>query len=277
MKFAPKKKQNLFLQNKSISLFLLFLFLSLILMLFGNLGAVKFLRGGLEKLILPLKAEVYAIRRLGSQVVPKQDLESQMAALQAQISALKSENASMRRLLGSPLPSNWKFQPATVIGRYSSSGLQIDKGEKDGIKKGMAVVSENVLVGKVIWTGEHFSKILLPSSADSKILVVTRPFSTEPTPSVTPDPSLSVASTQVKAKGLLIGQGSKASLEQVLVQDSLVEGDLILTAGDQDLPPNLLIGKVGTVSKKEGDLYQKAEVDLLLNPNQLETVFTVSF
>ena len=50
----------------------------------------------------------------------------------------------------------------------------------------------------------------------------------------------------------------------------------MLTAGDEDLPPDMVIGKVGKVNKIEGQIYQEAEVKNLIEPGSLETVFVVT-
>lgn len=248
--------------QKTFSIFLFFILLSFLLILLDNLGILSPLRGGVEQLVVTLKREIYSLKQQtknNKQQSEKGEKEREIAVLESQIAVLKSENAAMRRLLGAPLPYDWRFTPARVIGLPSSESLQIDKGTAEGVKKGMAVVFENVLVGKVSRVSEHFSSVSPPSSPEVKILVLTRS-STDP---------------GVKARGLLVGQGGKVNLERVLTQEALDEGDLVLTAGDEELPPDIPIGKVGKITKIEGEIYQKAEVKLLVEFPKLETVFVV--
>lgn len=251
---------------KTIPTFLIFTFLSLLLILFDNLGIFRPVKRGVEAMVVPIKAGVYGLRlkgdRLVSPSVDQSSGEREKADLEARISILKSENEAMRRLLGTPLPPAWKFQPARVIGLPSGESLQIDQGQDEGIVKGMAVVLENALVGKVDKAGQHFSSVLLPSSSGAKILVITRS-------------SQNSQTAGIKARGLLVGYGGKVSLERILNQEPLEEGDLVLTAGDEELPADLLIGKVGKIWKKEGEIYQKAEIKPLIEPGVLETVFVI--
>lgn len=221
----------------------------------------------MEKLVVPVKTGIYRIRQESEKAREREgkneEGERKIAVLEGQIATLKSENEAMRRLLGAKLPASWKFTPARVIGAPADD-LQIDKGAQEGIKKGMAVVLDNVLVGKISWVGEHFSRVLLPSSTNAKILGITR--------SATDNNG----SGGIKARGLLIGHGGKISLERVLTQESPEEGDLVLTAGDEDLPPDMVIGQVRKINKIEGQIYQEAEVKNLIEPKSLETVFVVT-
>lgn len=211
--------------------------------------------------MVPAKARVYEIKRGRETEKPKNDEEKErkLAALEAEIAALKTENLAMRRLLGAPVPSDWRFVPTQVIGLKSGESLLIDKGEIEGAKEGMVAVLDNVLVGRLIRVSARFSEILLPFSSNSKILAVSR----------------SAASEPVKARGLLVGQGNRLIFEQVLLKETLDKGDLLVTAGDEIFPPNLLLGRVGKVIKKGGEFYQKAEIEPLFTPQSLEIIFLV--
>lgn len=256
-------------REKILPTFFLFLFFSLLLILFDRFGSFRPLKSGVEGVIIPLKARVYEIKkqknmpagRQGEETEKQQERERKIAALEAEIGALKNENLAMRRLLGAPVPSDWRFVPAQVIGAQGRESLLLDKGETEGVKEGMVVVLDNVLVGRVVRTAERFSEVLLPFSSSSKILAVSRAPSSE----------------EIGARGLLIGQGNRLVFDQVLLKESLTTGDLLLTAGDEIFPPNLLLGKIGKVMRKEEEIYQKAEIEPLFEPQTLEIVFLVFY
>ena len=136
----------------------------------------------------------------------------------------------------------------------------IDKGKAHGVERGMAILFENVLVGKVVRVNKYTSLILLPRNPDSKLLVITRDVG---------------EGKGVKARGLLVGERLDLVLEKVLTGEALDKGDLVLTAGDEDLPPELLIGEVAEVVKIEGEVYQKAKVEPWVEVGDLETVFVL--
>lgn len=177
--------------------------------------------------------------------------ERKITDLEAQISALKKENADMRRLLGAPLPSNWQFLPAKVIGEEDGI-LLLDKGRSDGLTIGQVAVFENVFVGRIVSLGEQICRLETLESKNLKIQATVK------------NPAFEGAT----ARGILSNSSGKLILDQVLLDESLLEGDLVLT-GD------LLIGKVKNVSKTS--LFQKAEVEPLISYSEQENVFLVIF
>lgn len=256
-------------RKKIIPSFLLFFLLSFALILLDEGGALSGPKGAFENLIVPAKARIYHLRQ--SQISHSEiekiigEKERKIASLEGQVSTLKTENAAMKRLLGTPLPSSWRFLPAQVIGEANTQTLQIDKGKGDGVREGMAVVFENALVGKASKVGEHFSEILLPSAPSSRILALTRSSGSSDSPEET------------KAKGILIGQGDRMNFERVTLKENLAPGDFLFTSGDEFLPSNLFLGKIAKVYKKEGDIFQKAEVEPAVQSDTLETVFVLTY
>lgn len=243
------------------------------------------MKGKVEAIVVPARAGIYSLKLKNSPLRPfdsfgtaqdkfaqglagqvsedQNGLTNKIADLETQISVLKTENQAVRRLLGTPsLPQNWHFLPAQVIGLTSTEILQINQGRQEGVKEGMAVISEgNIFVGSVKNVGEHFANILLPISKESKILGVVR--------------GKGEARDEIKAKGILEGLGGRMNLEQVTMAETLEVGDLLVTAGEEPLPPNILIGRLSKVSRKEGELFQKAEIEPAVNYSNLEMVFVI--
>ena len=65
-----------------------------------------------------------------------------------------------------------------------------------------------------------------------------------------------------------------------MLSDSLKKDDLVLTKGDVNaqnvgFPPDLTVGKIASVSKNPSDLFQKAEIQPLVDLSNLEKVFVV--
>ena len=183
---------------------------------------------------------------------------SQLALDQNRLSVCLEENEALKSLLGAPLPPQWEFLLAQVVGRGEK--MKLDLGKKGGVEEGMMVVAENILVGRVISAGESESLVQLPGDPNSKIPVtIKRP-----------------GSQGIQAQGLLFGQfGSKLVLDRVLQEEDIQKGDLVTTSGEEGWLPNLVIGQIDEVLPPTAAIYQKARVDSLVDYSLLRLVFVV--
>jgi len=90
---------------------------------------------------------------------------------------LESEVNELKKMLDLQ-ESEYKFINANVIKRDNKwyQEITVDKGERDGIKLDMAVISNNNLIGRVIKTTNSSSviKLLSASSNDMKVAVVVK-------------------------------------------------------------------------------------------------------
>ena len=198
------------------------------------------------------------------QIFQLQGQLNQLALEQNQLSSCLEENEKIKKLLGSPLPAQWHFMEARVIGMTEK--MRIDKGQKDGVKEGMMIVSENILVGKVIKANENDALIQLLSDANTKIPVLVKK----------PSPDKTKAVGGVQARGLLSGQGGeKLLLDRVLQSEDIQKGDLVVTAGEEGWLPDLLVGQIVDVAPKSAEVYQKARVSPLVETQKLRIVFII--
>jgi len=198
------------------------------------------------------------------QIFQLQGRLNQLASEQNQLNSCLEENEKIKKLLGAPLPANWKFMEARVVG--ISEKMRIDKGEKDGVKEGMMVISENILVGKVIKVNENDALVQLLSDASLKMPVLVKK----------PSPDKTKAVGGIQARGLLLGQGGeKLLLDRVLQSEDIQKGDLVVTVGEEGWLPDLLIGQIVDVAPKSAEVYQKARVSPLIDYQNLRIVFLV--
>lgn len=169
----------------------------------------------------------------------------------AQIQELQKEVAELKSVteLNSTL-SEYTYVNATVINRnigYWYNSLTIDKGSKNGIKQGDAVITSNGLIGKIINVSNFSStvKLLTTDEISNKI-------------------SVKINSNDKYLYGLLIGYDKEQniySIEGITDSDSVKEGDLVTTTGLTDyFPSGILIGRVSRVVKDEYDLNSIVEV-----------------
>jgi len=238
-----------------------------LLMLAERQGWLDFAEDGIERLLVPAESRVYkfshvvrapyqTLRYWRNGAARIADLERQVAELAveaAQVRLLQEENRAMRQLLGAPLPAEWKFIPAALLG--AEENFSINAGRNQGVKAGDAVVWKNLLLGQVVEVSARMSRVRPLSSSASKV-VVFLPAS--------------------GAKGILQGEfGSQIYLTEVLQSEEVKEGDLVLTKGDGSFPRGLVAGKVLRLVSQESDIYKRALLDPLVDPGDLDVVFVV--
>jgi len=263
-------------KTKEFFWFFVLVFLSLLFYFFEQHGWLKDIRGWLERPLLATEEKIYGlktttVKSLGfftSQRKQKEEILKlegklrQMAVEQNQLSSCLEENERIKKLLGAPLPASWKFLPARVVG--FTGQMRLNKGEKDGVKQGMMVVSENILVGRVAEVYQNSCLVTLPITPNIKIpVVVKRPYLTEVTQGM-----------GVQAHGILTSlPGQKLILDRVLQQEDIQKGDLVVTS--DDWLPDLVIGQIEEVLPKTAAIYRQARVSPLVDYRQLEIVFIV--
>jgi len=148
---------------------------------------------------------------------------------------------------------------AHVIGRDPSNwnaSLIIDKGQKDGLKIGMPVVSILGVVGRVFETGKNTAKVVLLS-----------------------DPSFNVAALvqRTRESGLLRGSlGGLCRLVYLTDQADVKVGDRIITSKlSTAFPEGILIGTVQDVQASENSHTVECLVEPSVDLSQLEEVLII--
>lgn len=259
-------------RRKEAGFFLLLVFFAGILFFSDWRGWLKPIRGVIEKPVLALEQPFYSLNVSISKslnfFLSRQGRDQELIRLQANLRQLAvdqnqlitclEENQHLKKLLGASLPPQWKFLDAKVIGLTEK--MHLNRGKKEGVKEGMMVISENILVGKVVSLGENDSLVQLINDPNSKVPVIIK----------------QVGESGPQARGLLTGQfGGKLILNRVLQNEDIRKGDLVVTNGEADWLPDLLIGQIEEVLPKSAEVYQKAVVSPLINYQELRIVFVV--
>jgi rod shape-determining protein MreC len=148
---------------------------------------------------------------------------------------------------------------AQVIGRDPSNwnaSLIIDRGQKDGLKVGMPVVSVLGVVGRIFETGKNTSKVILLS-----------------------DPSFSVAAVVQRSResGLLQGSlGEYCRLEYLTEKADVKVGDRIVTSKlSSFFPEGILIGLVEDVQASENSHTAECLIEPAVDLAQIEEVIVI--
>lgn len=169
---------------------------------------------------------------------------------------LFEENARLRTLVQFKKSIPWAAIPAEVIGRdftLWSKTLLLDKGSRDGVAGGMAVVTPAGLVGRIGEVGERSSRVVL--LADSRFRVTA-----------------TLSSSRIS--GLAAGTPSGDCLLTYLpVSAEVKEGEKLLTSGGRSFcPGGILIGSVGRPEADESRLFLAARIRPAVQAGAVEEV-----
>jgi len=197
------------------------------------------------------------------------NLEKENRMLKQKISELQAGNHRMEeiRLANERLKQLLQFRGenslsmigAEVIGQDPSSwfkSVTVDKGERDGVKKGMAVISPGGVIGQILKTAPHYASVLLITDYNSAVDSIVQ---------------------RTRAKAIVEGKGEKrCELKYLLRTEEVSVGDAVVTSGlGGNFPKGLMVGEVKSVDKKGHGVFQYAELAPSVDMTQLEEVFII--
>ena len=194
-----------------------------------------------------------------------QDLAEEITLLKEKLSRLEqSKGISGTEDVTDPLILNqYSYTLAKVVNNSTHRAqnyITINKGKKDGIKKGMGVISPRGIVGQVSMSGEYFSTVISILHTGTSV------------------------SSQLKKNnelGILRWDGVSpryAKLRDVPDYLKITDGDTIITSGyNATYPPKTMVGVVeqrDSTGNNSGS-FLDIDVRLATNFNQLSYVYVV--
>ncbi len=192
------------------------------------------------------------------------ELEAEIARLQAEIIEFQQENTELLVLsalldFARAHPEN-EYLTAAIIGRDPSPFLHyviINRGSDDGLLRGMPVVSQQGLIGRISAVTSGASRVQLITDPDSAINVRIEP-----------------SGAEAILSGSITGD---ISLDLVPQDTDINPGDLVLTSGlGGNYPPNILIGQVASVRQRQFELFQTASVQPVVDFSKLEIALVIT-
>ncbi len=192
------------------------------------------------------------------------ELEAQVAQLQAQVIDLQqrvNETEILAALVDfSRASPESSYKAASVIGRDPSPFLHyiiINRGSNDGIQRGMPVVTNEGLVGRV--------DAVIADAA--RVQLITDPVS-----------SVNVHLKNANTDAVLVGSVTGDVSLDLISQDATINpGDLILTSGlGGGFPADLIVGQVVSVRKLPAELFQQATVQPAVDFTRLQIVLIIT-
>jgi rod shape-determining protein MreC len=257
-----------------VEVFLVFFMLSLIVFGAAKIGLLRPFESFFAEILSPFQAmTTVAFSKItsfssNSQIQSLKQQNSELTKKLVDQSSLIADNKALSDQFQTQTPKSQSLIPAEIVaspgfipGISVPETLILDKGEADGVKIGQAVVYQNNLVGKI-------SKI---SSTLSSAMLITNSSS-----------SFTVTTLTTQSLGVIKGQGGgEMILDNVVLSDTLQKQDLVLTKGDINLsgsgfPPDLVVGKITSISKNPSDLFQKASIASLIDVSKLNKVFILT-
>lgn len=168
----------------------------------------------------------------------------------------RNENDRLRALLGFQQDFQKPLLPAEIIAKDLSGWFQtavIDRGTRDGVEEGMAVLSVQGVVGQVMESSRSFSRVLLITDPNSSVAAIIQ---------------------RSRARGIVTGDGHELCRLKYLHQsEDAKPGDLALASGlDRVYPKGVLIGTVLDVETSDSDLFQRVVIQPSVDFLKLEEV-----
>jgi len=196
-------------------------------------------------------------------------LQKENVLLKQRLSELQKENDEMKEMVfeNERLRGLLQFQDrmaapmigAGVVGQDPSSwfrSITINRGERDGVRKGMAVISPDGVVGQILKTSSRYSVVLLITDYSSAVDAIVQ---------------------RTRAKAIVEGEGeNRCQLKYLLRSEEIVTGDVIITSGLGGVfPKGLKVGEIRSVDKKGHGIFQFAELVPSVDLTKLEEVMVI--
>ncbi len=149
---------------------------------------------------------------------------------------------------------------ASIIANSANSWFQscmIDRGSRDGVRKGMAVVTPLGVVGQVVGVTPRAAKVLLLTDPNSGIDVLVQ---------------------RTRSRGIVSGSLEGGTvLKYVKRSEDIQVGDRLITSGiDGIFPKGMMVGTVIKVRKQQLGLFQFIEVLPAVQISRTENVLIVA-
>ena len=169
------------------------IFFSIILIILSNINfaAVNYLKLGINEVVyrisfvvsIPEKQIQKSINLIDEHFTMYGDfkiMEKKIKDLENKAyseSFLKSENSRLKRLIDEYITESDELVAKVLLDKDSPflKSIIVNKGSKDKVEIGMAVLDENYLVGKIVEVNYSTSRALLISDLNSKIPVIIEP------------------------------------------------------------------------------------------------------
>lgn len=243
-----------------LPVFFVVVFLCIVLLTFSISGKLKLL-SFLEKPVASIQGFSYSLfqklpfTQEDSRIKKLKEENLELLSKVAGFDKLEKENAALSDQFQTYYPQSVQLLEARIVGAPGVN-LILNKGSKDNLKEGMAVVVKDNLVGIISDVSVNLSKVNLVNNPSFLLTV----------------------KTEFGAQGVIKGTGAGITLDNVLLSDNIKNSEIVYTLGDIDLegigvPPDLIVGKIIEIEKNPSELFQKAKIESFIDFSKLSIVF----
>ena len=174
---------------------------------------------------------------------------------------LESELAyqRLRKLLEMKSEAPSDMIPAQVVGLDPSDWFKtvlINRGTRDGVSKGMAVIASGGIVGRIIGASGRYAKVLLMIDRSSAIDALVQ---------------------RTRSRGIVEGDSSESCRFKYIVRKADIKiGDMVISSGlDGLFPKGLRVGAISEISRPSSVLFQEVKVRPVVDFTRLEEVLVI--
>ena len=197
----------------------------------------------------------------GQRVATLEAENFELRALASRMAGLVAENARLRALLGSSSQIESDALIAEVLSleqRSDHHRLILDKGERDGVRVGQAVIDSTGLLGQVIEVMPGLSKVMLVTDPSHAV-----PMLNERT------------GQQVIAEGT--GDRQQLSVRFISVSADIRLGDSLVTSGlGRRFPRGYPVGQISNIEMIPGESFQSVDMSISSKPHAIDHVLLLS-
>lgn len=191
------------------------------------------------------------------------DLRNLNNELNARLEVMKEmqqENDRLKSLIDFRTSTKMELVAAQVVGRDlvpDHSSLTINKGTKDGLRNGQAVITLSGALGYIFKPGATTSHVMLVTDRYSVVDGIIQ---------------------RTRTRGIVEGRANGGcNLKYVERTEDVKEGDLVVTGGlDNIFPKGYPIATVQAVERKTFSISLKVELKPVVDADKVEEVFIVT-
>lgn len=235
-------------------------------LLYSEQKPLSLLKGWTQSLFSKPRSFIYSIG--------KEEAQDELTKLKKRVSELekqlvefenvKKDNDALRSQFVESIDTSKSLVPAKILGFLGDNQrpheLVINVGKKDGILKDMTVIYEKYLIGKIEIVSQNYSVVMTPFNPKFQVLAKL---------------------SETGANGIVVGRSDLILLDGVLITDTLKKDGIVTTKGEVSregigVVPDIIIGKISSISKRETAPFQNAQVTPLVDYQKLTNIFVIA-
>lgn len=254
-------------KRKTLILIVSFFVISLLIFINNSSPVFNFIKSPVQSFFSVPKSFLYSLGKGNnkkSEIEKQKEINRQLEAKIVDYELMKKENEALKSQFEVSPDYSQSLVAAKVIGflgeRNNPSAFVINAGEDTKIEKGMPVIFDKYLVGKVSSVSKKYSVVMT---------VYNHEFSTL------------VKLPQTGANGIIIGSNDFMVMDQVVITDTLEKGGIVVTKGEVKengigVFPDIIVGKIKSISKNETAPFQSAQVLPIIDYSRITDVFVIT-